>query len=242
LTQQSHNIITIYHLFVFDIIIAGNSMDVPGSISRMKESPEKKPSFVFHDESVSPIHGASADSDDATLGPFQELGDEVWGAKMFLQSVRTRLRSKKVYESLEMRANLPDKDFDRLPVGWNVSLIGSICLDSFLVIKIALLGPTGAGKSSLIYTLWRAINAIDQHDPLVAMTVETLQVGWSAADSDIAVESEDSKQSPNKQPKAKHGTRVLSSVIVQEPNHEHSQIRIQGLSHVNLKSFLIDLA
>lgn len=50
-------------------------------------------------------------------------------------------------------------------------------------------------------------------------------------DCDKAVAGDDtSKSSPSKQPKAKHGTRVLSSVIVQEPNHEHSQIRIQGTS------------
>lgn len=86
------------------------------------------------------------------------------------------------------------------------------------------MGPTGAGKSSLIYTLWRAINSIEENDAQVPMKVEALQVGWTAADSDKASTVEDA----SRQPKAKHGTRVLSSVIVQEGNEERSQIRIQG--------------
>lgn len=87
------------------------TMDIvtPDSPLRSRESPEKKPSLVFHDEMVSPIHMVSSEVEDLTTGPMQELGDEVWGAKMFLQSVRTRLRSKKVFESHEMRANMPDR-------------------------------------------------------------------------------------------------------------------------------------
>ncbi|CAE7443509.1 unnamed protein product, partial [Symbiodinium microadriaticum] len=108
-------------------------------------------------------------------------------------------------------------DFTKLPPGWN----------------IALLGPTGAGKSSLVYTLWRAINAIDEHHPDVAMKVEALQVGWTKADSDTASSSDsgnggDMPSTPSTlQAKAQHGTRILSSVIIQEESPEHSQIRIQ---------------
>mmetsp|Transcript_10862 Transcript_10862/g.16537 ORF Transcript_10862/g.16537 Transcript_10862/m.16537 type:complete len:392 (-) Transcript_10862:237-1412(-) len=134
------------------------------------------------------------------------LGDEVWGAKMFLQSIRSRLNKKKVFESLEMRANYPDRDFQKLPDGWN----------------IALLGPTGAGKSSLVYTLWRAINGIDADDEEAVLKVESLQVGWSATEEP----GEATSKSKGK-PKAKHGTRALSSVIVQEACSECSQIRVQ---------------
>ena len=66
---------------------------------------------------------------------------EVWGPDAFSRRLRTKIHTTKV-----QRAPGVTK-----PVGWN----------------ILLLGPAGNGKSSLIYTWWRALTGrVDErHDP-----------------------------------------------------------------------------
>lgn len=121
------------------------------SSPRTPLSSPKHQENVSHGEMVSPMHSFNeADDDDE---PRTSLGDEVWGAKMFLQSVRSRLRSKKVFESLEMRANYPDRDFTKLPDGWNVSTNKSnavpslLLFDLFLIIRLRCWGPLGLERA-----------------------------------------------------------------------------------------------
>jgi hypothetical protein len=41
---------------------------------------------------------------------------------MFLKSIKTRLQNKKVCESMTVRDKHFDKDWEKLPTGWNVSI------------------------------------------------------------------------------------------------------------------------
>jgi hypothetical protein len=41
---------------------------------------------------------------------------------MFLKSIKTRLQNKKVCESMTVRDKHFDKDWEKLPTGWNVSV------------------------------------------------------------------------------------------------------------------------
>lgn len=103
--------------------------------------------------------------------------------------------------------------------------------------QIALLGPTGAGKSSLIYTLWRTMNNIKTLNSHSSYVVESLEVGWTIPSADMILNAdESSSQAPSstlgttsKAPQAKHGTKVLASITVQEASDKCGYIKVQGV-------------
>lgn len=100
-----------------------------------------------------------------------------------------------------------------------------------------MLGPTGAGKSSCIYTFWRAINEISDHkEEEIKQKVEQLRLGWTA-DREILT-SLDSVSS-EKQPEAMHGTQSFSSFIIREATPERGRILIQGKGFMRSDSTLM---
>lgn len=125
-------------------------------------------------------------------------------------------------EGSETRELYPEKDWDRLPRSWNVLL----------------LGPTGAGKSSLIYTLWRCLSNwrtgqdIDAFKAQMANHVQALSLGWEVAaeaeeDATVADGGEQKTTKPKRSLKGKHGTKTLNLFTVQEPSEERAGIVVQ---------------
>ena len=77
-------------------------------------------------------------TDAAPMADPAEIQGELWGANMIARNLRRRMRARVMLESLDAR---------RPGVRSRAALYNMV-----------LLGPAGAGKSSLIYTLWRALH------------------------------------------------------------------------------------
>ena len=93
-------------------------------------------------EATSEASLASVMADAAPMADPAEIQGELWGANMIARNLRRRMRTRVMLESLDDAQQPGPSEIASLPPFYNM----------------VLLGPAGAGKSSLIYTLWRALH------------------------------------------------------------------------------------
>jgi len=147
-------------------------------------------------------------------------GVQKWGANAFALSILQRIATRQIFQDHGTRAKL-GRDWSKLPSSWNIIIFG----------------PAGAGKSSLVYTWWRALHSHVPEDQLTARNfaqsalLKKLEVGWSAADAEQAVLQTDEADSGAKKTKqnlrAKHGTKSLLTFPIQQPSFAAGGITIQ---------------
>jgi GTPase SAR1 family protein len=115
----------------------------------------------------------------------EEEEESFWGAAAFSKALRSRLWSRNMAEGKE---TLPKGvDWGQLPSSWNVLV----------------LGPAGAGKSSLLFTWWRALHdspAVEETHAVLAQ----LNLGWNLSDAKRPVESQGGRGL-----RSRHGTTGL---------------------------------
>lgn len=126
---------------------------------------------------------------------------ESWGPGAFSRRFRAKLQSTAVDVP---RRLLEKEDAAALPKGFNILLIG----------------PTGAGKSSLIYTWWRALTGKTGRRSSYlasfahASLLRRLQVGWTV--DDAADDGKDGeRRSAALSAAARHGTTALTAFELQ---------------------------
>ncbi len=90
----------------------------------------------------------------------------------------------------------------------------------------------------MIYTLWRTMNNIKTLNPNSSYVVESLEVGWTIPSAEMILNADESSSQPpsssklgttSKAPQAKHGTKVLASITVQEASDKCGYIKVQGV-------------
>jgi hypothetical protein len=164
------------------------------------------------------------------------MEETTWGARMFLQSIRGRLNSRHVGDSNDLRHEVDPNEFhnDRFPKTWN----------------ILLLGPKDSGKSSVIYTFWRAIHEVTANttadDMPCAMPIERLCINWNFMDFigntiELDIEGmEDPKEDPVGS-EAFHGTQHLTITPIRNASAECDGINmmdapgLQTFSHEEIE-------
>ena len=95
-----------------DISVSTTPQDMENSSGMKSPRTPLKSTSVAYDVSVSPMHSfqeTEVTEENVLEERRDSLGDEVWGAQMFLQAVRNRLQARKVFASQEMRDRYPDK-------------------------------------------------------------------------------------------------------------------------------------